>query len=292
LRLTCALLILHSYKGNSASRYVIDDGEDLQVESYEPEYYEDLESDEMQGYRQAPVKRFKEAVDGQLIKLSMPRGHGFFFSKFESRDRSLPFVLFEARRFGKRSPEISDGYVKRYNMDKLLQPRFGKRRAGFPLFNVEVKDGRGKRAMFTNTPFDFFEGKPRGTEERGIMFGTHPYLRFASKRSFGAKRGLDEMIRPRFGKRGSSMVENMIRPRFGKRFHFGRGRSNRLNSVFSNYSPMDTYADFGMAFLPEQSNFVYPSYMYSPAEEQLEEETPIEAEPIHSFKAGEGEKEQ
>jgi len=267
LRLTCALLILHSYKGNSASRYVIDDGEDLQMEAYEPEYYEDLESDEMQGYRQAPVKRFKEAVDGQLIKLSMPR-------------------------FGKRSPEISDGYVKRYNMDKLLQPRFGKRRAGFPLFNVEVKDGRGKRAMFTNTPFDFFEGKPRGTEERGIMFGTHPYLRFASKRSFGAKRGLDEMIRPRFGKRGSSMVENMIRPRFGKRFHFGRGRSNRLNSVFSNYSPMDTYADFGMAFLPEQSNFVYPSYMYSPAEEQLEEETPIEAEPIHSFKAGEGEKEQ
>ena len=46
--------------------------------------------------------------------------HYFFIGVFIMLFLQFFFVLF---RFGKRSPEITDGYVKRYNMDKLLQPR-------------------------------------------------------------------------------------------------------------------------------------------------------------------------
>jgi len=168
--------------------------------SYQYEYEDYPEPVEITGYEivTEPQKRFEDFADSQLIGLARPR-------------------------FGKRG-----------SIEEMIRPRFGKRseemvkrRAGFPLFNVEVDPKYKKRALYVNNlnPGMYYEqGEDElddtpiiyspGYEKRGLEEVTRP--------RFG-KRALEDMIRPRFGKRGvygeiyKRAIEDMIRPRFGKR---------------------------------------------------------------------------
>jgi len=118
---------------------------------------------------------------------------------------------------------------------RIARPRFGKRsmevakrRAGFPLFNVEV-DPRYKKSWFMSDEDEDYEMEDEenfSEIKRSNPLGHLSRPRFG-KRSMRLRKGLEDMIRPRFGKRSGALnddevmdkraLQMMIRPRFGKR---------------------------------------------------------------------------
>lgn len=208
-------------------------------------------------------KRFGESVDKSILGLGRPR-------------------------YGKRSGE---NLMKRDLVHEIFRPRYGKRRAGFPLFNLEV-DKKSIFGTLEDLERDAVnEGRKAYYLSRGVKYRTHPYLRFATKRSKSFKPSWDDMIRPRYGKRLSfSAVENMIRPRYGKRSAVGGRRS-----LFSNFGAYRTPDDYRIAYLPYLSQDIFPTPYYigsneadmfynQPLDTMEDDSEEVDGQPEASFK--------